>query len=116
MAGSRTSKAIPATAIENPGKMLQVELVVFPCSPAFLHVLSDGLRLGCRPHLCYLGAGENHSIRAVTREGIPMASNGIPRIDIAPMLAGDPVGERRIAEPVRDALETIGFFSIGSSR
>ena len=41
-----------------------------------------------------------------------MASNGIPRIDIAPMLAGDPVGKRRIAEQVRDALETIGFFTI----
>ena len=41
-----------------------------------------------------------------------MASNRIPRIDIAPMLAGDPVGKRRIAERVRDALETIGFFTI----
>ena len=38
-----------------------------------------------------------------------MASSCIPRIDIAPMLAGDPVGKRRIAEQVRDALETIGF-------
>ena len=41
-----------------------------------------------------------------------MASNCIPQIDIAPMLAGDPVGKRRIAEQVRDALETIGFFTI----
>ena len=41
-----------------------------------------------------------------------MASNGIPQIDIAPMLAGDPVGKRRIAEQVREALETIGFFTI----
>ena len=41
-----------------------------------------------------------------------MASNGIPEIDIAPMLAGDPVGKRRIAEQVGDALETIGFFTI----
>ena len=28
------------------------------------------------------------------------------------MLAGDPVGKRRITEQVRDALETIGFFTI----
>lgn len=41
-----------------------------------------------------------------------MASNGIPQIDIAPMLAGDPAGKRRIAEQVGDALETIGFFTI----
>ena len=41
-----------------------------------------------------------------------MASNGIPQIDVAPMLAGDPAGKRRIAEQVGDALETIGFFTI----
>ena len=41
-----------------------------------------------------------------------MASNGIPQIDIAPMLAGDRAGKRRIAEQVGDALETIGFFTI----
>ena len=41
-----------------------------------------------------------------------MTSNRIPRIDIAPMLAGDREGKRRIAEQVRNALETIGFFTI----
>ena len=41
-----------------------------------------------------------------------VGTRGIPQIDIAPMLAGDPVGKRRIAEQVRDALETIGFFTI----
>ena len=41
-----------------------------------------------------------------------MTSDHIPRIDIAPMLVGDPEGKRRIAEQVRDALETIGFFTI----
>ena len=41
-----------------------------------------------------------------------MASNGIPQIDIGPMLAGDPAGKRRIAGQVGDALETIGFFTI----
>ena len=41
-----------------------------------------------------------------------VGTRGIPQIDIAPMLAGDPVGKRRIAEQVRAALETIGFFTI----
>ena len=41
-----------------------------------------------------------------------VGTRGIPQIDIAPMLAGDPVGKRRIAEQARDALETIGFFTI----
>ena len=41
-----------------------------------------------------------------------MAANGIPLIDVAPMLAGDPAGKRRIALQVGDALETIGFFFI----
>ena len=41
-----------------------------------------------------------------------MASSGIPLIDIAPMLNGDPIGKRRIAAEVGEALETIGFFTI----
>ena len=41
-----------------------------------------------------------------------MTSNPIPLIDIAPMLAGDPIGKRRIAAEVGEALETIGFFTI----
>ena len=69
----------------------------------------QGAGIGHRHRLCYLGAGEPGWVRAARREGIPMASNGIPQIDIAPVLAGDPVGKRRIAERVRDALETIGF-------
>ena len=41
-----------------------------------------------------------------------MASVRIPEIDIAPALAGDPAGKRRVAGRVGEALETIGFFIV----
>lgn len=37
---------------------------------------------------------------------------GIPLIDMAPALSGGPVGARRVAREIGDALETVGFFHI----
>ena len=41
-----------------------------------------------------------------------MSSNGIPLIDIAPVLNGDAAGKRRVAAEVGEALRSIGFFTI----
>ena len=45
--------------------------------------------LGVAPAFATVVAAKHGLVCAVRREGIPMASNGIPQIDIAPMLAGD---------------------------
>ena len=39
-------------------------------------------------------------------------SQGVPLIDLAPALAGDAAGKKRVAAEVGDALETVGFFYI----
>jgi len=41
-----------------------------------------------------------------------MATPGIPQIDIAPFLAGDPAGRRRVARRWAEAFETVGFATI----
>jgi isopenicillin N synthase-like dioxygenase len=38
--------------------------------------------------------------------------SGVPVVDLAPFLAGDPAGRRRVVDEVRRACEEIGFFTI----